>query len=244
MKSKLLIPIGLVLAGVLIAGAVIYSSYSGSCKLEQKNISADDAANKMISFINNTLLAGQQSQASLIGTTEENGTYKVSFNVEDQQVDWRISKDGLIIFPQIIDINEAEKEQQQQNETAILANFTKSSDDLCTENGKPIVYFFGSESCPHCQWEHPITEEVMAKFGDLISFHNNMDNNEDMDIFGKYSTGGIPTTVLGCEYYRVGSGESLGEEEEAKDLTALTCKLTGGQPGDVCSQVQDLIDQL
>lgn len=237
MNNKLLIPIGLVLAGVLIAGAVIYSSQSSSCKLEEGNISADDAANKMISFINDNLLQGQ-SQASLTGTMEEHGNYKVSFEVEGQALDWRISKDGKIIYPNAIDL------EQEEQESDSLGGFTVTSEEVCMEDGKPIVYFFGSESCPHCQWEHPVTEQVMAKFGNLISFHNNMDNNEDMDIFSAYSTGGIPTTVLGCQYYRVGSGENLGEEQNMKVLTALTCKLTGGQPGDVCSEVQDLIDQL
>jgi thiol-disulfide isomerase/thioredoxin len=240
MKNKLLILVGLVIAGVLIAGAIVYTGYSGSCKLDKNNISADDAGNKMVSFINNNLLAGQPSQASLIGATEENGTYKVSFNVKGQQVDWRITKDGLFIFPNIIDINK--EEQQQQNST--IGNFTSTTNQLCSDNGKPIVYFFGSESCPHCQWEKPITEQVMAKFGDLVSFHENIDSQDDMDVFTKYSQGGIPTTILGCQYYREGSGESLGEDQEAKVLTALTCKLTGGQPGDVCSQVQDLIDQI
>jgi len=49
---------------------------------------------------------------------------------------------------------------------------------------------------------------------------------------------------MGCKYYRVGSGESSGIDEEAKALTAITCKLTNGQPGNVCSAVQDLIDQI
>jgi len=241
MKNKILIPIALVIAGVLIAGAVIYTNYFGPCKAEQGNIPAQEAADRMLSFINENLLAGQ-SQASLIGATEESGTYKVSFEVEGQEVDWRISKDGKFIFPQIINLEEA-KESAEETATTI-GRFSVSSDEVCLEDEKPIVYFFGSESCPHCQWESPITEQVMAKFEGFISFHNNIDTEEDSDVFNKYSTGGIPTTVLGCKYYRVGSGENLGEEENAKVLTALTCKLTGGQPGDVCSEVQDLIDQI
>ena len=32
--------------------------------------------------------------------------------------------------------------------------------DICYEDGKPIVYFFGSNSCGYCQWEHPILHGV------------------------------------------------------------------------------------
>jgi len=71
-----------------------------------------------------------------------------------------------------------------------------------------------------------------------------MDSDEDMDVFSKYSTGGIPTLVFGCKYYRVGAGTQSGEEQETKDLTALICKLTGSQPADVCEQVQDLIQEI
>ncbi len=57
-----------------------------------------------------------------------------------------------------------------------------------------------------------------------------------MEVFQKYSTGGIPTLVLGCQYYRVGSGETAGEEQEIKDLTGLICKLTNNQPAEICQE--------
>ncbi len=106
---------------------------------------------------------------------------------------------------------------------------------------------FGSSSCPHCSWEHPIFEKVMAQFGNLISLHDNMDTQDDMEIFQKYSQvnqGGIPFMALGCRYLRVGSGEGIGQEEEEKVLTALICKLTDNEPEEVCSQVEDLISQV
>ncbi|GAI38261.1 unnamed protein product [marine sediment metagenome] len=62
-----------------------------------------------------------------------------------------------------------------------------------------------------------------------------MDPSADMDVFSKYSPEGyVPALVLGCKYYRVGSGEIIGEEEENKVLTALICDLTENQPNDVC----------
>ncbi|MDP2946255.1 MAG: hypothetical protein Q8N61_02270, partial [bacterium] len=95
-----------------------------------------------------------------------------------------------------------------------------------------------------CKWEKPIIEKIAQTFSGLISFHENVDNNKEMDIFGKYSQGGIPTLVLGCKYFREGSGEQAGEAQETKDISALLCKLTNGQPANVCSGVADLINQI
>ncbi|MFH1451264.1 MAG: hypothetical protein ABIF89_01480, partial [bacterium] len=72
----------------------------------------------------------------------------------------------------------------------------------------------------------------------------NMDSTEDQEIFSQYSDGSIPTIIVGCKYYRVGSGENLGEEKETNALRAIICKVTGNQPESVCSKVQDLMTQV
>lgn len=153
----------------------------------------------------------------------------------------------------------AEEQEEKQEEKMVersptpelittLGNFLVTQDEVCQEGGKPIVYFFGSKRCPHCTWEHPIVEKVTAKFGDLISVHDNMDDqNADRDVWQKYSQinqGGIPFLVLGCRYARVGSGEGVGEVEEEKNLTALVCKLTNSEPKKVCEKVTNLIEQI
>jgi len=128
-----------------------------------------------------------------------------------------------------------------------IGSFSVTKEEICQEDSKPLVYFFGSASCPHCKWEHPIFEEVVDKFEGLIALHNNMDTENDMEVFQRYSQinrNGIPFIVLGCRYVRVGSGETLGEEEETKALTALMCKLTGGEPKEICKEVVDLIEQI
>ncbi len=127
-------------------------------------------------------------------------------------------------------------EEVPQYETTV-GNFLVLEDEVCVEDGKPIVYYFGSSSCPHCTWEHPIIQEVTEQFGDQISFHDLMDKQEEMEVFQKYidiNGGGIPFIVLGCQYARVGSGEQAGEEAEKQALTELICELTGGQPSGVC----------
>ncbi len=130
----------------------------------------------------------------------------------------------------------AGEEEVPQYETTV-GDFLVLDDEICTEDGKPVVYYFGSSGCPHCIWEHPIIQEVAESFGDEISFHDLMDKQEEFDVFEKYleiNGGGIPFIVLGCKYARVGSGERAGEEQEKAALTQLICELTGDQPSQVC----------
>ncbi len=239
MNNKLLIPIAIIIAGVLIAGVVIYNNNVNS---SSEGVSQEGAGNKVIDFVNEKVLNGQAT-ASLIDVFEENGIYKVKFSVEEEEVEWRISKDGQLIFPQAIDLEEESNSVEETGKT--LGNFSVANDEIIREDGKPAVYFFGSESCPHCQWEHPIMEDVASEFEGYISFHNNMDNNADEEIFTKYSQDGyIPATIIGGKYYRVGSGENDGEEVNANNLRALICSITDNQPGEVCDQVQELINQI
>lgn len=129
-----------------------------------------------------------------------------------------------------------------------VGNFSVTKDEVCQENGKPIIYFFGSTSCPHCVWEKPVLEAVTKKFGNLISFHENIDDfQKDSETLDKYSSinkGAVPFLIFGCRYVRVGSGEMGGKEAEDKNLTAIICKLTGDKPANVCAGVKDLVSQV
>jgi len=129
-----------------------------------------------------------------------------------------------------------------------VGNFLVTDKEVCAKDGKPLVYFFGSTSCPHCVWEKPIMEKVAKKFGDTIDFHENIDSSTDSDVFQKYSDinpGYVPFLVLGCKYVRVGAGENLGADDtesqklEEEALTAILCKLTGSKPDSVCASVKD-----
>lgn len=135
----------------------------------------------------------------------------------------------------------AGEQQPKEQLPTTIGNFLVTKEEICKEDGKPIIYYFGASFCPHCKWEKPVVEKVMKKFGNFVSFHNNMDKQEaDKEIWGKYSQvnegGYIPFLVFGCKYARVGSGEDAGEVEEEKNLTALICKLTEEKPEKVCKE--------
>lgn len=241
--TKNLIPIAIVVAGLLIGGVIIYVNTTQKCLPESISevLSSQEAGERLINFINQNLLRGGTT-ASLVNIVEENGLYKIKIAIEGQEMESYLTLDGKLLFPEVIDLTEVEERAVEKGLT--IGDFLISDDEICKEKGKPIVYFFGSESCSHCRWEHPIIEKVAEKFKKDIAFHNNMGNQADRDVFQKYSTGGVPTIVLGCRYYRAGSGERWSEEEEEKVLTALVCKLTGNEPKGVCDEVKDLITKI
>lgn len=242
------IPIAIIIVGVMIAGAVIYTNYSkqegpgetGETGEAGEILSAQKAAEKAINFINQSILKGS-STASLMEVYEENGLYKLKFTIDEREVESYITLNGKLLFPEAIVLTEAEPVTE---EGFTIGNFSVSSEQVCREDGKPIIYFFGSDGCGYCKWEHPVIDAAAAKFEGYIAFHNNMNTDDDQEIFQKYSTGGVPTLVFGCKYYRVGAGSSYGEEKETEYLTALICKLTDNQPADVCNKVQDLINEI
>ncbi len=227
-------------------------------------LTPEKAGVRAIDFITNYAVA-PGVDVELINVTEVEGAnlYKMAVNISSmrgtQTAESYMTKDGKLLFPSGIDIEEFEEmveqqKEQEENQTqeqeskqeTTIGNFIISGDEICIEDGKPIIYFFGADWCGGCKWEHPVIANVTAQFEGFISFHDNIDSTADEDIFAKYSDGHIPTLVLGCKYYRVGAGISMGEEQETKVLTALICDLTDNKPIDVCTapEIVDLINKI
>ena len=244
----------ILIASLVIAlGALGYYIWKGQVEQTKKPSGlTPEAASKVALDYINKYFAGSGALASIsdLNKQETAGLYKFTLELQGQKLNAYVSSDGKMLFPQDpIDLTKAptnqaaaaattsKTEAETQPQTTVDGNFSQITNaQVCQENGKPIVYFFGSESCPHCKWEKPVIEAVTKKFGSAISYHENIDNGKEMDIFNKYSTGSIPTIVIGCKYYRIGSGEADGIEKETKTLTKLICDITGNQPAGVCGK--------
>jgi thiol-disulfide isomerase/thioredoxin len=212
---------------IFLVGLVVYLIQNTGLKAIRR-IPAEEAASKALSYINENILEGRIT-ATLIKVSEdkEKNLYKLNLKIGEQELESFISFDGKTLYPDAINLEtEITKQEKVKGGETVDGDFIKLADqEICQENGKPIIYFFGSLSCPHCHWEYPIIKETVAKFGDKISFHDNMNEITDKEVFAKYSNGSVPTIVLGCRYYRVGSGEGIGKEKETEVLTKLIQEL-------------------
>ena len=144
------IPIAIIIAGVLIAGVIVYTNYIKSPAEQGEVLSLEEAGERVISFINNNILQGQAA-ASLIETIEENGLYKIKFEVEGEEVEWRITKDGEVILTQAIDLTEIETETELEQPSS-LEEFAK----CLTEKG---MKFYGAYWCSWCKKEKELFGE-------------------------------------------------------------------------------------
>ncbi|MDO8524430.1 MAG: thioredoxin family protein [bacterium] len=232
------IVIGVLAVGILVMAYLVFAG-------TPNGLSGDKAAKKAIDFVNAKVLTGE-NRASIDGkVVSESGLYKFNVKVAADSFPSYVSKDGKLLFPQVMKIEDVAGNgitpTTIQADQKTIGEFSVSKDEVCLENGKPIVYFFGEDKCPHCVWEHPIVQKVANQFQGLISFHDNMNNiSKDIDIFTKYSpSGSVPVLVIGCKYYRVGTVEpetAEGALEAENNLVSLVCQLTNNQPSGLCTQ--------
>ena len=243
--KKILIPIILIVLGITV-GYIISNKFVVSKPISSNEniLSSKEIGDKSIKYLNEKLLKNIGLTASLITEPQINnelGMYEFKVKIAEEEATLYATKDGKFLFSQPLDLTKEPPVApgagvNKQEGKPALGGFSETENQICKENDKPIVYFFGSESCSHCEWESSIIEKVAAEFENYISLHSNIDKNADEEIFLQYSTGGIPTIVLGCKYYRVGSGEGMGEEEEEKALKELICNLTDRKPKEICEK--------
>ena len=118
--------------------------------------------------------------------------------------------------------------------TQSTSTFTEKADaEICTEDGKPVVYLFTTTWCPHCTWIKDTFDSTVLEYvesGEIVAHHWEIDTGddtlteevetevpqEDLAVYQEFNPrGSIPTFVFGCKYSRIGNGY-----ESAKDLAA------------------------
>lgn len=203
--------------------------------------SPEKVVSKAVDYINKYLVdQGVVAKLDKI-ENEKINLQKITLDVSGQKFASYVSLDGKYLFTQgPIDISTPpassnNPEMTQKEATEVEGAFKEIKDvEVCKENDKPIIYFFGSSTCLHCDWEEPILKSVIEQFGSAISYHENIDSQTDQDVFFKYSSGSVPLLVVGCKYYRNGSGEGIGEVAEKDALKKVICRATGNLPADIC----------
>jgi len=114
--NKILIPVAIIVAGLIIGGAFIYTNQGKVKNSANKVLSAQEATAKALDYINKNVLSGVT--ASLTGdVTEENGMYKFRIKVDTQEYVSYVTKDGKLLFPMEGLNLESTPDQAQNGET-------------------------------------------------------------------------------------------------------------------------------
>ncbi len=105
-----------------------------------------------------------------------------------------------------------------------INTFSFVNNNLCTENGKPVIRMFSTTWCSHCGWIKDTFDSTVKEYvdsGKIVAYHWELDtgNNtltdvaetnvpeSEQSIFTQFSpNGSVPVFVFGCQYYRIGNG--------------------------------------
>jgi len=136
--GKILIPLAIVIAGLLVAGALIYINQG---KTEKEALTSQQIGEMVINYINankDTVAGGLT--ASLSSIAEEGEIYKIKLKIGEKEYDSYVTKDGKFLFPQAYDLSTTSSPSQtgENNETAEVP-----------KKDKPDVKLFVMSYCPY-----------------------------------------------------------------------------------------------
>jgi glutaredoxin len=122
--------------------------------------------NKVITYINDNVLQGQ-AVASLTSVEDVGSVYKLSIDINGNDVDSYATKDGSLLFPQAIDLN---------NVPAAKKVSRPEEPQQVVKNDKPKVELFVMSHCPFgTQIEKgilPVVKELKDKIDFEVKFVN------------------------------------------------------------------------
>ena len=165
--NKYSIPIAIVVAGLLIAGVVIFINLRAkeSTPVSPEKTLAQEIGEKTINYINENLL-GEGMTASLIEAKEEEGLVKIKLKVGDNEIISYATLDGKYFFPQAFNIEEelAASEGETPNTPE-----GKTCEEL-KKRDKPILEAFVVSKCPFGSQMQRILLEIVKNIPQLKSY--------------------------------------------------------------------------
>ena len=128
--------------GLFLILSIFTAGFRGGCEGESlilgEVLSADEAADKAVNYINtNVLMTGQE--ATLNSVEDDGQLYKIEMEISNQEYTSYVTKDGNLLFPSVIDM-EQEIEVPEETE-ATPTNIPKKE--------KPEVELFVMSHCPY-----------------------------------------------------------------------------------------------
>ncbi len=170
--TKFLIPGAIIIAAILIAQGL----YGINREKIPGILSQEDAVERAMNFINRVALDGQ-AIATLLEAIEENGLYKIRVDVEGEEYESYVTKDGKLLFPPGTEIPEEIPDSGISDSGSI-----KESDLPKTDI--PKIELFVMSFCPYGNQ----AEEIMMPVAELLE--DKADIKLHYVIYSNYGGGG------------------------------------------------------
>ena len=153
--NKTLIPLAIIVAILVIAGAFVFLNKKAG-KTMGEELPADLVAEETINYINENFLSPEMP-ASLISVSDVGGVYKIRLKVEEMEFDSYVTKDGKFLFPEGHDMTE-DLDTQALPETEMPSLDKEELNEFvgCLEKANFVIY--GANWCGY-------TKELVAMLG-------------------------------------------------------------------------------
>lgn len=212
--NKNLIIIGLLVACGVLAGGLIFSQFNlpGG-----EYLSIEEAAKIGLDYINENLLP-QGITASLVGEPgEEQGLYRFKIKIGDEEFFSYITKDGKILFPEGIDLEEELAGPLGGGEEEVA----KSCEDV-SKTEKPLLEVFVVSYCPYGTQMQRVLVGILKEIPSLT-------DNIKISYMGGIQ-GGKVTAMHGEKEAQENLRQiCLREEQKDKFVNYLSCFLKVGE---------------
>lgn len=193
-KSK--IAFSIVIAGLLIAIALIFFNQDKIKNLAGKELSSGAVAEKVIAYINDNFL-DQTMKASLVEISDAGSVYKIRLRIEETEFDSFASKDGAFLFPEGYDLREGLSAKEPQTESSgapeiaaeDLAGFAK-----CLQEAGFVIY-----GANWCGW----TKQLVQMLGgwEVVS-PIYVECMEEAELCQEKNVSAYPTILINNEQYQ------------------------------------------
>ena len=148
---------------IVIAGAIYYFKSHPGVDLKFWQFGDKKVAAKTIEFINSNNLAS--SEASLVSVSRESGLIKIKIKIGTTEFDSYVSKDGKYLFPNIIDMSEADESETENTETTSAA-----SCDALTKTDSPMLDAYVVSACPYGLQMQRAMADAVARVPELANY--------------------------------------------------------------------------
>ncbi|MDD3491555.1 MAG: hypothetical protein PHG13_01100 [Candidatus Pacebacteria bacterium] len=144
---------------MVVAFLVGYGSKNGISAKLFNNKKAETLAQKAVDYINFNFfgLTEEEGGATLVSVVEESGVYKFKMKIDDIEYDSFVTKDGKILFPEGITMQEEEQEVAQ------------TCEDL-SKKEQPVLKAFVVSYCPFGTQMLRILNEIVKNIPELSNY--------------------------------------------------------------------------
>lgn len=209
---------GLAVVAIIIVGILISTNGSAGGFLDKiKNFggpSVDDLAKKGIDYINTSILSGQT--ASLVSSSEESGVIKMKISINGQEFDSYITKDGKLLFPEAIKI-----EDTPTTDTPTTQAPAKSCDDF-TKADKAEFEAYVVSQCPYGL-------QMQRVLADVIKTAPALTENIKVRYMGSVSNGKITSMHGDAEAQENLKQICIRDEQASKYWSYVSCYMKAGK---------------